>query len=61
MLNKLSKILKQNYPSIYLQKTADDEIQAPPIASQVDVPKNRRSKRNADSELPKKVLVEVLE
>ena len=60
MSNKLSKILKQNYPSIYLQKTADDEIQAP-IASQVDVPKNRRSKRNADSELQKKVLVEVLE
>ena len=62
MLNKLYKILKQNFPSIYLmQKAADDEIQAQSIASQMDEQKNRRSKRNADSELPKKVLVEVLE
>jgi hypothetical protein len=44
-----------------MKKTADDEKQVPSIASQVDVPKNRRSKRNADSELPKKVLVEVIE
>ncbi len=39
-----------------MQKTADDEIQVPSIANQMDVTKNRRSKRNADSELTKKVL-----
>ncbi len=44
-----------------MKKTADDEKQVASIASQVDVTKNRRSKRNADSELTKKVLVEVLE
>jgi hypothetical protein len=35
-----------------MQKKADDEMQVMSIASQVDVPKNRRSKRN---KLPKRV------
>ncbi len=42
-------------------KNRNYEIQVPSIANQVDVTKNRRLKRNADSELTKKVLVEVLE